>query len=262
MLRLIWHVGTAKVSNSGKPALLPSLYPIYIPYRAQHVILNEAQRLLEESCFDFIQKWLPSILEEKGWECASSVELTKSTQLLAVYSTKIPKEAFINLGATPLTQILYATNRLRHSAVHRLPNTARGIRDLCRCGYALAATLGDHARAAQLDGICNELDDKMETMKLNKNALEDAATAGLDEIKRQREELDRREKEVIARMVKEDKQNKAFMGVLLEDSVNRILAERLSDIDEGSEEQEEQEYKIDRQVEAERNVESPQIWDE
>lgn len=102
----------------------------------------------------------------------------------------------------------------------------------------------------------------METMKLNKNALEDAATAGLDEIKRQREELDRREKEVIARMVKEDKQNKAFMGVLLEDSVNRILAERLSDIDEGSEEQEEQEYKIDRQVEAERNVESPQIWDE
>ncbi len=231
--RLASFVGTAESSNHGRPALLPSLYPIYIPYRAQHLILNEAQRLLEESCFEFLQKWLPSVVEENGWECASSLELTKSTKLIARHSREIPEGAFVDPGKRPLEQILSTTNMLRHSAVHRLPNTARVIRDLCRSGVTLAATLGDLVRAAQLEDICNELDSKIETMKLTKNALEGAATAGLDEIRRQREELDRREKEIVARMVKEDGENKSFMGMLLEDSLSRILNERrLADIDE------------------------------
>ncbi|RYP78913.1 hypothetical protein DL771_000298 [Monosporascus sp. 5C6A] len=217
---------TAGASNPTKPAILPSLYPIFIPYKAQHFILNEAQRLLEESCFEFLQKWLPSALEQKGWECASSIELTKGTRLLAGKAAGIPKEAFIDLGDTPLEQVLFAANNLRHSAVHRLPNTARGIRDLCKSAVTLATTLGDNIRALKLEEICHELDDTMETMKLNKNALEIIATAGLEEIKRQREELDRREKEIVAQMVKDDKENKFFMGVLLEGSVDRILTEK------------------------------------
>ncbi|RYP05984.1 hypothetical protein DL764_003444 [Monosporascus ibericus] len=221
-------------------AVLPSLYPIFIPYKAQHIILNEAQRLLEESCFEFLQKWLPSNLEEKGWECASSIELTKSTRLLARKAGGIPKEAFIDIGDTPFGQILLAANKLRHSAVHRLPNTARGIRDLCKSAVALATTLGDNVRAIKLEEICHELDDKMEAMKLNKNALEITATAGPEEIKRQREELDRREKEIVARMVKEDGENKAFMGVLLEESVGRLLNEKPYTDEVATEEQEEQ----------------------
>ncbi|RYO93700.1 hypothetical protein DL762_000905 [Monosporascus cannonballus] len=230
----------AGASNPTKPAILPSLYPIFIPYKAQHLILNEAQRLLEESCFEFLQKWLPSTLEQKGWECASSIELTKCTRVLARSAAGIPKEAFIDLGDTPLEQILFAANQLRHSAVHRLPNTARGVRDLCKSAVTLATTLGDNIRAIKLEEICHELDDKMETMKLNKNALEITATAGLEEIKRQREELDRREKEIVAQMVREDQENKVFMGVLLEESVDRILKEKPYANEVATEEREEQ----------------------
>ncbi|RYP90803.1 hypothetical protein DL770_003064 [Monosporascus sp. CRB-9-2] len=230
---------TAEASNPMKPAVLPSLYPIFIPYKAQHLILNEAQRLLEESCFEFLQKWLPSTLEQKGWECASSIELTKSMRLIARNAAGIPKEAFIDLGNIPLEQILFAANELRHSAVHRLPNTARGIRDLCKSAVTLATTLGDNIRAIKLEEMCHELDDKMETMKLNKNALEITAMARLEEIKRQREELDRREKEIVAQMVKEDRENKAFMGVLLEESVDRILNEKPYADEVATEEQEE-----------------------
>ncbi|RYP85783.1 hypothetical protein DL769_000891 [Monosporascus sp. CRB-8-3] len=229
---------TAAAANPTKPAVLPSLYPIFIPYKTQHLILNEAQRLLEESCFEFLQKWLPSTLEQKGWECASSIELTKSTRLLARNAAGIPNEAFIDLGDTPVEEILFAANKLRHSAVHRLPNTTRGIRDLCKSAVTLAATLGDNIRAIKLEEICHELDDKMETMKLNKNALETTATAGLEEIKRQREELDRREREIVAQMVKEDKENKVFMGVLLEESVDRILNEKPYADEVATEEQE------------------------
>ncbi|RYP13834.1 hypothetical protein DL765_006706 [Monosporascus sp. GIB2] len=212
----------AGASKPTKPAILPSLYPIFIPYKAQHLILNEAQRLLE-SCFEFLQKWLPSTLEQNGEERGRD-----------------PEEAFIDLGDTPLEQILFAANQLRHSAVHRLPNTARGVRDFCKSAVALATTLGDNLCAIKLEEICHELDDKMETMKLNKNALEITATAGLEEIKRQREELDKREKEIVAQMVKEDREHKAFMGVLLEESVDRILNEEPYADEVATEEREEQ----------------------
>ncbi|KAI1407606.1 hypothetical protein F5Y13DRAFT_125314 [Hypoxylon sp. FL1857] len=210
---------------------LPSLYPTYIPYRAQHLILNETQRMLEESCFEFFQKWLPGVLEEKEWDCASSVELTKWTRLLAKKSNKVPVEAF-TLGKTPLTEVLFATNRLRHSAVHRLSTTARGIQDLIKSAVALAFTLGDHKRASQLEEMCYELDSKIKAMDLNKNALENSATAGLEEIQRQREALDKKEKEVIADMMKSDQENKSLVGALLEDSVSRILQEKTENEDE------------------------------
>lgn len=195
------------------------------------------------------------MLEENGWECASAIELTRGTAIIAKRAATVPDEAFAKPGgvpggkATPLAEILSATNALRHSAVHRLPNTARGVRDLCRRGRALAATLGDHARAAQLGGIGDELDHKVEAMRLNKNALEGAAAAGLADIERRREELDRREREIVARMLREDGENKASMGVLLESAVGRILAERLPDIDEVAEEEPDEQDEMDGQVE-------------
>jgi hypothetical protein len=47
----------------------------YIPYKDQHDILMEAQRILEECCCDFARQWFPSMLN-KYWDCAQSVELT------------------------------------------------------------------------------------------------------------------------------------------------------------------------------------------
>lgn len=220
-------------------AALPSLYPIYIPYTAQHFILSEAQRLLEESCFEFLGKWLPDVVAEKKWECAAAAELTESTRLLARHVARVPREAFVNLEsgavagtgegaespAAALPQILAAASRLRHCAVHRLPSTARGVRGLCGSARVLAAALGDAGRAARLGAVCAELDAKIEAMKLSKNALEDAAADGLADIRRRREELDREEREVLARVVREDAENKAFMGALLREEVARILGD-------------------------------------
>ncbi|KAI0377581.1 hypothetical protein F5Y04DRAFT_264163 [Hypomontagnella monticulosa] len=206
--------------------ILPSLYPTYIPYKTQHLILNEAQRMLEASCFEFAQKWLPSFLEERGWECASSVELTRWTRVLAKQADKIPEEA-LNLGGASMTEILFATSKLRHSAVHRIATTARGIQDLVKSAVALACALKDHKRASQLEEMCYELESKIKAMELNKNALESSAAASLEEIQRQREELDKKEKEVIANMTKRDGENRGFVGALIEDSVVRILEEKV-----------------------------------
>ncbi|KAI0178499.1 hypothetical protein GGR52DRAFT_578803 [Hypoxylon sp. FL1284] len=203
-------------------AMLPSLYPTFIPYKAQHLILNEAQRMLEESCFEFVERWTPAVLEEQGLDCASAIELTKWTRLLAKIANKMPQGAF-NLGVAPLTEVLFATNKLRHSAVHRLSTTARGIHDLLKSATALALALNDHRRAGQLEEMCYELDSKIKAMELNKNVLENSAKVGLEEIQRRREELDRMETEMMANIVREDRENKSLIGALLEDSVGRIL---------------------------------------
>ena len=134
-------------------------------------------------------------------------------------------------AAAALPQILTAASRLRHCAVHRLPSTARGVRGLCGSARVLAAALGDAGRAARLAAVCAELEAKIEAMRLSKNALEDAAADGLADIRRRRAELDRQEQEVLARMVREDAENKAFMGALLREEVARILADGDGDVD-------------------------------
>ncbi|KAI1465324.1 uncharacterized protein F4812DRAFT_438290 [Daldinia caldariorum] len=204
------------------PLTLPSLYPTYIPYKAQHIILSEAQRMLEESCFEFTKKHMPALLENTGLDCASSLELTKWTRLLAKMSDEMPETAF-NLGTTPLKEVLFATDKLRHSAVHRVPMTARAIKTLLKSAVVLGFTLGDHRHASQLEEICYELDNKVQAMELNKNALVNSTTAELEDIQRRRKELDRLEKEVLGNMVKNDQKNRGFIGALLEDSVGRIL---------------------------------------
>lgn len=62
-------------------------------------------------------------------------------------------------------------------------------------------------------------------MELNKNNLEDRLTRELEEIRQQREELDKREKTLIADMIEENSENKSLIGSLLEESVKRIFIE-------------------------------------
>ena len=124
---------------------LPSLYTSYLPYKVQHVILTTTQRILEECCFDFTRKWVPSILQEHGWDCAAAVELTKWTRILAMRSAKLPMQA-LELKRSSFNEILFSTNRLRHTAVHRLPTAARGIDQLIQSALRLTETLHDSPR--------------------------------------------------------------------------------------------------------------------
>ncbi|KAL2015269.1 hypothetical protein VTK56DRAFT_5925 [Thermocarpiscus australiensis] len=44
---------------------ISSLYPLYLLYQTQHLILNIAQRVLEECCFKFAEASMPLLLKEK-----------------------------------------------------------------------------------------------------------------------------------------------------------------------------------------------------
>ncbi|KAF5492274.1 hypothetical protein CGCS363_v010671 [Colletotrichum siamense] len=201
---------------------VPSLYPSYVPYSAQHAILTTAQTVLEECCFDFASRVIPHVLVERGWDCASAVELSKWAKVLH-------EELHAGLQGPPGVSVqsaLISTHELRHTAVHRLPTTARGISRLLESAVELAEVLNDVPRAAQLEELKAELDMKIKAMELSKNVLEDRAANGLEEIRRQREELDRQEKQLILDMLTEDREYKQLVGNLLVASVKDIFEDR------------------------------------
>ncbi|KAJ0303192.1 hypothetical protein COL5a_005894 [Colletotrichum fioriniae] len=201
---------------------IPSLYPTYLPFTTQHAILTASQRLLEECCFDFAKKWFPDVLQDKGWECASAVELTNWIKVFNAEVLALPPQVIAMTDKT-IYQVFAPTHKLRHTAVHRLPTTAREIIRLLRAAVELTETLQDFTRAFQLEELILEVDEKIKTMELTKNVLEDRAAAQLEDIRRQREDLDRQEREFIESMLKEDQEHKALIGSLLEIAVDDIL---------------------------------------
>lgn len=77
-------------------------------------------------------------------------------------------------------------------------------------------------------------------MELNKNILEDTATTKLQDIQRQREELDRMETQLIKEMVQDDLANKALIRQLLEDSVCEIFNVQMEVARQDDEEEQEE----------------------
>jgi uncharacterized protein YdcH (DUF465 family) len=139
----------------------------------------------------------------------------------------MPASAFKVHGES-LRKALISVNQLRHTAVHRIPMTARGVCSLIQSSMEFTEVLQDTARMAQLEELHDELDSKIKAMELNKNVLEANLSNELQEIKRQREELDRKEKELVATGIREDQENKSLIGLLLEDAIKKILDETTS----------------------------------
>ena len=215
---LIKWEGTAQQSSPS----VPSLYPVLFPFRVQHVILTRSQKLLEECCYDFTQQWMPSLLADKKWECAEAIELNKWAYTISKRHGKFPDGAF-KKSSTNLAESLLAVNKLRHSSVHRLHTSAKGIIQMLDAAVKFAETLSDVARATQLEELSKEVKSKVKSQELNKNYLETKIKNELEEIDRQRRELAKREQQAIASMSAEDEDNTRFIGALLEDRLQAIM---------------------------------------
>lgn len=201
----------------------PSLYPIYIPFKIQYLVLSRAQSLLEECCYNFTVQWLPDLLEQRHWDCPEAIELNKWTHIMAKRLGKLPSQAFARDSNASLTQMLMSINKLRHSAVHRLPTTAKGISEMIGSATRFANALRDSTRGQQLDELHRELEGKIRALELNKNFLETKLEGELQDIAKQRRELDEKEKEAVATMLKEDKDHGSLIGGLLSTSIKHIF---------------------------------------
>ncbi|PYH93329.1 hypothetical protein BO71DRAFT_431078 [Aspergillus ellipticus CBS 707.79] len=210
---------------------IPSLFPSYFPYHAQHSILNTVQRVLEECIFEFTKKTLPSEITSRDIDCAAAVELNKWTRLLLRWIPRLPEGA-LRPSELGLESTLLTVAKLRHTAVHRLPTTARGIAAFVLVAQRLTEILGDALRTSQLEDLHQDIQDKIRILEMNKNVLEQGLAGGLREIEMQRERLDQQERELKAKTVEDDRENKLMMGLLVEEAMGRIFEQTTVESDE------------------------------
>ena len=131
-------------ANPGHQALtIPRLHPVYLPFRTQHRILVLVQSLLEECCLDFGEAWVPKLMEAQNWHEAESIELTKFVQRFSKYAKSLPKGALKPVRDKSAAEVLFATSKLRHSAVHRLSTSASGIMSMLTAAIDFAEILND-----------------------------------------------------------------------------------------------------------------------
>lgn len=88
-----------------------------------------------------------------------------------------------------------------------------------------ARVLRDTIREQQFNELHRELESKIRALELNKNFLETNLEQELQDIAKQRRELDEKEKEAIKSMLREDEDHGSLIGILLSDSVNEIFDE-------------------------------------
>lgn len=165
---------------------------------------------------------MPAVLQEKNWECPAAVELTQWTAILnegKARQSSIPAELNTIKGHDLLKRI----TEVRHTAVHRISTSARGVSQLLESAVKLTQILGDSIRAAQLEELFLDVKSKIKAMELNKYVLEDMASTELQEIQQKRAELDRIEADIIRKTLEEDKSHRILVGQLLEESVGEIF---------------------------------------
>lgn len=206
-------------SKSSKPT---SLYTTFLPYSAQHAVLSNVQRILEEAFWDWGRKWVPSFVDNNCWDCAAAVELTTWLYELQARRRRLPQGA-LKSDVSELPQIVADTKQIRHTTVHRLPVTARVIDTLLLSSIKLANILGDQPRASLLENLHLEIERFVLSMLINKNSLDTQLDQALQDIHRQQEELRLKEQSVVKQAIQDDRSHMHLTGRLLQESVKRIF---------------------------------------
>ena len=202
----------------------PSLFPSYLSYASQHKLLNTVQRILEDCCYDWVSKWMPSLLAERKWTCSEAVELTR-------WSTAIPSRFdTLSFDATSLGSeealraVFLATHPLRHAAVHRLHTSVKGLERMLENALKMVTALKDTNREGKLHDILEKFWATVRAMEVNKNELESALDTELSTIQQQRIALDKKEREARLGMFQQDRQHTAQISSAFESSIRNLIS--------------------------------------
>jgi hypothetical protein len=172
--------------------------PTYLPYRLQHLIFTQTQRLLEECCYYFAEKWFPSILEANGWDAPEAVELTKWCTTLS--KRDIPATAIALSHGQSLAGLFKRAMSIRHCAVHRQQRIpVKKVEEMVRNAWLLSQALQDDLRAAQLLHWHKELENIVAHLQLRTNSQREAAEAELRNIHDAKVEIEERLAELESR---------------------------------------------------------------
>ncbi|KAI9718433.1 MAG: hypothetical protein M1812_004154 [Candelaria pacifica] len=212
----LWHVFKPSTTQGHQVLSVPRLHPVYLPFRSQHRTLVLVQSLLEESCFEFGNAWVPDLMEARKWHEAESIELTEWTKSFSKYAKSLPPSAIKPIAGKSIAEVLFGTSALRHSAVHRLPTSVAGILKMLHAANFFAEALNDSKRAEKLVEIRIQLEASVEEILQHQYLLERKLRDQLEDIARRRAELDELERLSIEEMLATDKKQRTEVGSAFE----------------------------------------------
>lgn len=204
--------------------LIPSLYPIYLPYKTQHQIFSKMQLILEECCFKFATTSLPEATSAKGWEYREAAELTQWIKLLLPREEEVSASAVSKIPGRSWQEVLIATSKIRHSAVHRLHSSAKGIQNMLGDAIMLTVMLRDTIRTSLLEHISRELASSIEQVESRLVILEKDLTRELDILAKRRAELGRLQDAAIYRAMDNDRENRRVIGLALGEGLKGLYS--------------------------------------
>jgi hypothetical protein len=111
-----------------------------------------------------MNRWLPSLLEERGWTCAAAVELTKWLRVIQKQLDILPNDCMNTEQKTCFKEILPCIIRLRHTAVHRRHLTSAEFQKQVHSAYMLAELLQDDECRNRLQTIYSRVDTWVKNM--------------------------------------------------------------------------------------------------
>ncbi|PPJ52916.1 hypothetical protein CBER1_11771 [Cercospora berteroae] len=207
-----------KMSHAEITACLPSLYPVYLPMRTQHLLMNELQTILEKASYEFGLVNMPNLLQERGWTCAECVELNEWLKIIASFEGKMSEEA-IRTNDKPLSSLLTDMAQIRHIAVHRVPVTADQIELFLANAESLARVLDNDIRGEMIAQLRRETKFAVDEIKRNKDVLQSRSVETMGRIRRQQAELECELRRAIEKMLREDKEFQLVKGEALEQEI-------------------------------------------
>lgn len=194
----------------------PSLFPVYLPLRTQHYLLVKVQTLLERACFDFGQQHMQSILQRHQWDCPEAAELNLWAAEFLNSQKLFAKRKDVG---KPLEELFRSVADIRHSAVHRIRISAKGIERFILDAESLAILLDDSERLRSLSELRRDTQSTIEELECNKHVLGAKLDEHLKKIAAERAELDRLEEGAIREMLEEDGQYQVYAGTNLEQAI-------------------------------------------
>jgi hypothetical protein len=120
--------------------------------------------MLEEACFRFMNRWLPSLLEERGWTCAAAVELTEGVRVIEKHLDILPDSCMNTEQQMCFKETLPCVTQLRHTAVHRRHLTSAELQKQVHSAYMLAEVLQDNECRNKLHTIHLRVDTSVKKM--------------------------------------------------------------------------------------------------
>lgn len=213
---LVSKASAKAILSASTSVNVPPLFPVYLPLPTQHQLLGHLQTLLETACFDFARRKLPDLLEARGWKYAESVELNLWADVFKKRPALFPDKDFLR---KPFHDLLHSIANIRHTAVHRVSVTARGILQFIVDAETMAHLLGEEAHINKICRLRRDAQSTMEELEQNKHLLRLKLDETLQGIAAGRAELDLAEREAIEAMEQEDEEYQCLAGKSIQESI-------------------------------------------